>query len=100
MVYAILPKGKRMKLRYEDLIENPDSTLARIQKITNTPFQMVDLDNLSTGYIFRANRIRLQRTVKLERRLKKAQMNSFLKAVVYFVHFPFILLNPRKYNAA
>jgi len=97
LVYAFLPRGKKMKLRYEDLIKEPNGTLSAIQKITNTSSQPVDLDNLSTGYIFRANRIRLHRTVKLERELKKSNTNPFLKAVIYVIHFPFMLLNPRKF---
>lgn len=97
IVYLTVPKNKRMKLRYEDFIANPNAVLNDVQRMTGTPHQTVDLNNLSTGYIFRANRIRLLKTTKLETQLKKINTGFLKKAFIYMVHFPFILLNRRKY---
>jgi hypothetical protein len=97
IVYLVLPKGKKLKVRYEDLIKNPNGILSNVQQNLNTQLQTIDLNNLSTGYIFRANRIRLYKTIKLESTLKRAGTNIFLKALIYIIHFPFMLLNPRRY---
>jgi sulfotransferase family protein len=97
IVYAGLPKSKKMKLRYEDLIKSPCGVINKVQTKLHTPQQSVDFNNLSTGFIFRANRIRLYKTIKLETQLKKTKTNFFLKSIVYLLHFPFILLNSRKY---
>ena len=97
IVYAGFPKSKKMKLRYEDLIKNPGGVINNVQAKLHTNQETIDFNNLSTGFIFRANRIRLYKTIKLETQLKKSQMNPFLKGIVYLLHFPFILLNPRKY---
>lgn len=97
LVYLGLPKNKKLKLRYEDLIKNPQAAVARVEENLHTEKQTLDFNYLKTGHIFRANRIRLLESIKLESKIKKGKMNFFLKAIVYAVHFPFMLLNRKRY---
>lgn len=98
IIYSFLPRNKKMKLRYEDLITNPQAIVSNIQKKLNTPQEALDFDNLTPGYIFRANRIRLLKKIKLETQLKKPKGNFFVKAFTYALQSPFTLLNSRKYK--
>ncbi len=97
LVYVLLPRKKRMKLRYEDFITHPVEELNRIQKKFNIEIENLDLQNLKPGHIFRANRIRLYDKISLETKLKKTPINPFLKAVIYIIHFPFLLTHRRRY---
>ena len=95
-VYLLMPANKKMKLRYEDLINCPNAVLTRVQKLLKTELHTIDLNDLSTGHIFRANRIRLYKKIKLETEIKRTKTNFVLRSLIYLLHFPFILLNRRK----
>lgn len=96
-VYYLLPRRKRMRLRYEDLINNPEASLTRIQKKFNLEIKNLDFKNLKPGNIFQGNRIRLRDRIALETSIKKNPANGFAKAVIYLLHAPFILLHRKRY---
>ena len=95
-VYMTIRRGKKMKLRYEDLITCPHAVLDRVQQLLKTGPDTVDLNDLSTGHIFRANRIRLYKKIKLETEIKRPKTNFFSKSLIYLLHFPFMLLNRKQ----
>ncbi len=94
IIYLLLPHGKKMRLRYETLINSTDASLKRIEGIAKVkapyPFNKI---RLKTGLIFRSNRIRHSETLNLETAIQPINANFFLKGLIYLVHWPFILFH-------
>lgn len=98
--YYYFPANRRIKIRYEDLIEFPDSTIKRLKKFLGLSEFSIDINNLKTGYIFQSNRIRQNETISLNKNISPSKLNIFWKIYTYLFQFPFVFFfNKRKYNS-
>jgi hypothetical protein len=96
VIFWTLPKHKKIKIRYEDVLKCTHNTLERIGAVTNVQTEKIDPSNLDTGFIFRSNRIRHEKKISLRREEVVQKKNTFLKYLIYMLHSPFLLQHPRK----
>lgn len=96
IVYALLPKNKKVKIRYEEIINCPEKVLHRVEKITAVPSSQVDINKLDTGYIFRSNRIRHQQQISLKRETKINRAKKFSDIIINVLHSPFLVMHRKK----
>lgn len=73
--YFKVPAKNRIRIKYEDLIVNPEKTLNQIQEKFNVDLvEVIDKikknSELKTGFELDGNRIRLNRHIKLKRKTK------------------------------
>ena len=57
-VYLTLPKDRRLLVRYEDLVDDPERELRRIGSWLGTDLSEIDPTNLVPGPVFQGNRMR------------------------------------------
>jgi len=96
IVYTLLPKGKKIKVHYEEIINCPEKVLQRVEKITGVPASKVDTNQLKTGYIFRSNRIRHLEQISLKRDAKVDQGKKFSDFIINIIHWPFLAMHRKK----
>jgi len=99
IMFRYFSPNQRIKIRYEDLIEDPSTTIDRLKKFLSLPDFKIDLDNLKTGFIFQSNRIRQQETIALDKKINPSKLNIFWKFYTYIIQSPFLLINKRKSNS-
>jgi hypothetical protein len=95
-IYWILPREKKIRIRYEDVLKCTQSTLNRIERVSTVPMNEIDTSTLKTGYIFRSNRIRHSEKISLQKENGAQRSNIFLKSIIYILHSPFLIMHRRK----
>jgi Sulfotransferase family len=71
-VYATLPRDRRIVVRYEDVLADPQESLARLARWLGTDLSGVDPDRLVPGTVFQGNRMRTQPLVRVDRSAAEA----------------------------
>jgi hypothetical protein len=66
-VYRSIPPERRMIVRYEDVVANPQDAAASLGEVLSLDFSGVDMTRLRTGLVFQGNRMRVSETVSLVR---------------------------------
>jgi hypothetical protein len=90
-------RDRRLFVRYEDFVADPEATLSRILSTVGAPAALPDLSSLKTGIPFQGNRLIGSEVVALERKSSAPQRRSRLTAVL---QLPWRVLLPRLQAAA
>ncbi len=93
LVYFTVPKKHRIKIRYEDVISNPEQSLGRLSQFLNIAPEIENFDHLKTGCIFEGNRIRNQASIALRNQNSALMLNRFWWLFTTLVQFPFLLIH-------
>lgn len=91
MVFFNLPKSKRIKIKYEDVLNNPTVNLEKIERKFNLDLSksknIVAIDGkLDTGYQFDGNRIRLKNYINLKKENSINHPKSFKDYVTLLIN--------------
>ncbi|HMU43000.1 MAG TPA: sulfotransferase [Ignavibacteriaceae bacterium] len=98
IVYFILPKGQKTKIRYEDVVTSPELVINKFNKLLNAQNTVIDFSRLNIGYVFQSNRIRHFETIALKPKESTNKLNLFWKFFTVICQFPFLLINKRIKN--
>jgi len=83
------PHSRRLLVRYEQFMADPEGVLAGILSWIGTPIELPDFEALRTGFAFQGNSLLRQEVVSLERKPAQRAQGSRLTALV---NLPWTLL--------
>ena len=97
VVFLRQPRARRLLLRHEDFVENPEGVLSELLSRVDASSPTPDVSSLSVGVPFQGNRLARSQTVVLDRRRSPATRGrSRLTAVMQLPWaLVFSLLRPR-----
>jgi Sulfotransferase family len=67
-VYFFLPSSRRLLVRYEDFVDDPNGELDRIGVWLGVDFSSIDPSHLIPGPVFQGNRVRTNSVVRISKR--------------------------------
>jgi len=92
MVYLFFTKGKKIKVRYEDMINEPEVTISRITRELGIKQRIHGFNDMEVGHLFEANRIKNEFKIDLERKNKDIKINPLWRFVIKLIQLPFYLI--------
>ncbi|MBD3414381.1 MAG: hypothetical protein GF421_08130 [Candidatus Aminicenantes bacterium] len=92
LIYLIHPKGKKVWIRFEDVIRRPEETLTQITQRLGIEGEVRSFSDLKVGPLFEANRIKNLKSIDLEREMKDIELNLFWRIATRVLQLPFHLL--------
>lgn len=101
LIYYLYPKERRMKIKYEDLIENTNQILEDLSKFVNYDYSInnIDINNLNnSNFVFEGNRLRKKQNIRIEKKTDKNFLSSFDVLLTKILQFPFYKVNGYKLN--
>jgi hypothetical protein len=75
-------RDRRLFVRHEDFLANPDSVLREVLALTASPASIPDLTRLRTGFGFQGNRLLRSSTLVLEQTAKRGGCSSRLTTLL------------------
>lgn len=90
-VFTRHPRARRMLLRHEDFLADPEGMLTWLLRHVDSPAAVPDLTHLSTGFPLQGNRLIDADVVALERRSERPRHSS---ALTTLMQLPWALLSP------
>jgi hypothetical protein len=92
LVFARHPRERRMLLRHEDFLADPEGVLTWLLRQLDAPAPVPDLAHLSTGFPLQGNRLIDADVVALERRTERPRHASALTTLLQLPWSAFSLL--------
>lgn len=93
VVFWLIPKNKKMKVRYEDVGSNPEEIMDKISMFLGVENTIENYNALKTGYIFEGNRIRNKDVIALKSKKSENFLNKFWLFMTRLIQWPFLLIN-------
>jgi hypothetical protein len=81
-VFVRQPRERRLLVRHEDFVAEPDRVLSRILRLAGSPAAVADLQSLRTGVPFHGNRLLTSEVVSLNARPDAAAHRSMTTALL------------------
>ena len=101
-VAKILLRKKVVKIRYEDLVNNPLQVFSRLETflkldLTDVKNKIIDKQPFSLGHIVGGNRLKKNKEIYFRKDVSWEDKFSFLERVSYYIlAFPIMFLNRYK----
>ena len=82
LVFLCHRRDRRLFVRHEDLLADPEAVLRRILTLVGSPAAIPDLAELQTGLAFQGNRLLRSKELALEQRAARSVRSSHLTALL------------------
>jgi hypothetical protein len=92
LVLLRLPRGRKLRVRYEDLAEHPVQNVERLVRQLGLHEGLASAQDLSTGLMFTGNRLRKSDKISIARQASKRRMSGAWTLVSTILQAPLLLL--------
>jgi len=92
LFYIFYPRNKKVLVRYEDMIDEPEKTLLRVTQKLGIQGEIHGFDDLKVGPLFEANRIKNKLKIDLNKEKKDIDLSKFWQFVTKLLQMPFYVL--------
>ncbi len=92
LVLLRLPRGRKLRVRYEDFVERPRQQVERLVRQIGLPQGLASAEDLPTGRMFQGNRLREMAKISISRQPSKQYLSGAWRVMSTILQAPLLLL--------